>query len=507
MFQDAEQSTARHKRIRPIHRHAETMTRASSDPVNVHRRAFLSDAAAGIGITALATLWNPNILQADPVKPGMQGNRGVISPLHFPQRIKRVIFLYMSGGPSQLETFDEKPQLASMSGQAMPDSFTAGQPIAQLQDQKLFCLAPQFKFKSWGQSGQRMTELFPQIGAMADRICIIRSMHTDQINHDPAHTVMNTGTSISGRPSMGSWIQYGIGSESADLPGFIVLTSHQGGRSPQPISTRMWHSGFLEPKYQGVHFQSTGDAVHYLTRPPGVSDHQQRDVVSAVQEINRLQQLSSADPEIGARISQYELAFRMQMSVPQLMDFSDEPQHVLDLYGAKGADGTFATNCLLARRLAERGVRFIQLYHRDWDHHNGLVDFMKLCAGICDRPSAALIRDLQQRGMLDETLLIWGGEFGRTPMAQTNKGAAGRDHHIRAFSMWMAGGGVKGGVTYGSTDELGYHVATDPVHVHDLHATMLYLLGIDHKRLVVRAQGRDFRLTDVSGRVLHELLT
>ena len=499
-------SIGHHKPSNSADRYAGLVSRNGADRQLLHRRAFLSDAAAGIGVTALASLLNPTLLHGETVQPAATGSRGIISPLHFPQRIKRVIFLYMSGGPSQLETFDEKPKLTEMGGQAMPDSLTAGQPIAQLQEQKLICFAPQFKFKSWGQSGQRITELFPHIGALADRICIVRSMHTDQINHDPAHTVMNTGTSISGRPSMGSWIQYGIGSESSDLPGFIVLTSHQGGRSPQPISTRMWHSGFLEPKYQGIHFQSTGDAVHYLSHPRGVSDTQQHDVVAAVQSLNRLQQSAIDDPEIAARISQYELAFRMQSSVPQLMDFSDEPQHVLDLYGAKGADGTFATNCLLARRLAERGVRFIQLYHRDWDHHNGLVEFMKIGAGICDRPSAALITDLQQRGMLDETLIIWGGEFGRTPMAQTNKGAAGRDHHMRSFSMWLAGGGIKGGITHGSTDDLGYHVATDPVHVHDLHATMLYLLGVDHKRLVFRTQGRDFRLTDVAGRVLHELL-
>jgi hypothetical protein len=331
-------------------------------------------------------------------------------------------------------------------------------------------------------------------------------MHTDQINHDPAHTVMNTGTSISGRPSMGSWILYGLGSEAANLPGFVVLTSF-GGRNPQPISNRMWHNGFLEPKYQGIPFQSSGDPVQYLSRPPGVSSEQQRDVVNTVQALNTLQHQALADPEIATRISQYELAFQMQMSVPKLLDISDEPQHVLDLYGTTGIDGSFGANCLLARRMAERGVRFIQLYHRDWDHHNDLVSFMKVCTGHCDRASAALVRDLQQRGMLDETLIVWSGEFGRTPMAQTNKGKAGRDHHMRAFSLWMCGGGIRGGLTHGATDELGYNAVVDPVHVNDLHATMLYLLGIDHERLTYRTQGRDFRLTDVSGRVLHEILT
>jgi hypothetical protein len=269
----------------------------------------------------------------------------------------------------------------------------------------------------------------------------------------------------------------------------------------------MWHSGFLEPKYQGIPFQSSGDAVHYLSRPQGIGSSQQRDVVDAVQSLNGLHREAITDPEIATRVSQYELAFKMQMSVPKLLDISDEPQHVLDLYGAKGIDGSFAANCLLARRMAERGVRFIQLYHRDWDHHNDIVPFMKVCTGHCDQPSAALVRDLQQRGMLDETLIVWTGEFGRTPMAQSNKGGAGRDHHMRSFSLWLCGGGVRGGITYGETDELGYNAVVDPTHVNDLHATMLYLLGIDHERLTFRTQGRDFRLTDVSGRVVHEVLS
>ncbi len=300
---------------------------------------------------------------------------------------------------------------------------------------------------------------------------------------------------------MGSWVTYGLGSECDDLPGFVVLTSIGGGQS-QPIAARQWHSGFLPSSLQGVRFQSHGDPVLYIKSAAGVSTGLQRDVIDTVQAMNRIADETLDDPEIATRISQYELAFKMQASVPELMDISDEPQHVLDLYGAKGADGTFASNCLLARRLAERGVRFIQLYHRGWDHHGGIKKGIRHTAGLVDQATAALIKDLKHRGMLDETLVIWGGEFGRTPMAQGD----GRDHHIKAFSLWLAGGGIRGGITYGGTDELGYEVASDPVHVHDLHATMLYLLGIDHTRLTYRFQGRDFRLTDVHGRVVDEIL-
>ncbi|MEX0820106.1 MAG: DUF1501 domain-containing protein [Pirellulaceae bacterium] len=428
-----------------------------------------------------------------------------MNPLHLPPKVKRVIFLCMAGGPSHLESFDHKPKLAELDGQPMPASFTAGQPIAQLQGQRLVCLGPLAKFHRHGRSGQQMSEFFPHIGSIADDICILRSLHTDQINHDPAHTVMNTGTPISGRPSMGSWVQYGLGAETENLPGFVVLTS-VGGRNPQPIATRQWSAGFLPGRLQGIPFHSAGDVVYYLNSPRGVSRDRQADVVTAVGALNDLGNQTLQDPEIETRISQYELAFRMQMSVPELMNFDDEPQHVLDMYGTQGADGTFAANCLLARRLAERGVRFIHLYHRGWDHHNDLVRYMNVCSGLCDQASAALIKDLKQRNMLDDTLVIWGGEFGRTPMAQTNKGGAGRDHHMRAFSMWMAGGGIRGGHTHGTTDELGYNAIEDIVHINDLHATMLHLLGIDHKRLTYRHQGRDFRLTDVGGRVVQQVL-
>ncbi|GIW79836.1 MAG: sulfatase [Gemmatales bacterium] len=464
----------------------------------LNRRQFLG--RASLGSVALATLLNPSLLR------GENEPRGILKKLHFPQKAKRVIFLCQAGGPSHLESFDDKPKLAQMDGQPMPESFTKGQPIAQLQGQKLFCLAPQFRFRRFGKSGLPISEVFPHLGQVADELCIIKSMHTDQINHDPAHTVMNTGTSIVGRPSMGSWILYGIGSECDDLPGFVVLTS-KGGRNPQPIATRQWHSGFLPSRFQGVPFQSHGDPVLYLRHPAGVEKNRQRDVVDAVQKLNQLHKQIADDPEIDTRISQYEMAFKMQMSVPELMDLSNEPKRILEMYGTEGADGTYAANCLLARRLAERGVRFIQLYHRGWDHHNDIRKFMKMCAGFVDRATAALILDLKQRGMLDETLIIWGGEFGRTPMAQSGKGAhLGRDHHIRGFSMFLAGGGVKGGISFGQTDELGYFAVENPTHVHDLHATMLYLLGIDHEKLTYRFQGRDFRLTDVSGKVVEEIL-
>jgi uncharacterized protein (DUF1501 family) len=426
---------------------------------------------------------------------------------HFAPRAKRVIFLYMSGGPSHLETFDYKPKLAELDGTPMPESFTKGQPIAQLQGQELKCLAPQFRFRRFGRSGQEIAECLPRTAEIADEICIVRSMQTDQINHDPAHTVMNTGTSISGRASMGAWVTYGLGSESDELPGFIVMTS-VGGRDPQPIASRQWASGFLPGRYQGVEFASTGDPVHYLSNPPGVTRARQRELIDAVRALNTLRNQALANPEIETRIAQYELAFRMQASVPALMDIADEPQEVLDAYGVKAPDGSFAYNCLLARRLAERGVRFIQLYHRGWDHHGDLVSYMKTCCRLTDGPSAALVKDLKQRGMLDDTLVIWGGEFGRTPMFQGKGKEAGRDHHIRGFSIWLAGGGVRGGVTYGATDELGYYAVENPVHVRDLHATVLHVLGIDHRRFTVKHQGLDVKLTGVEGEahVVSEIL-
>ena len=465
------------------------------------RRTFLGRTVRGIGSLALASLLNPSSLTAK-VKLGQQEWKGILQPTHFAPRAKRVIHLCMAGGPSHLETLDYKPKLAEMDGKPMPESFTTGQPIAQLQgNSELKCLGPTHPFQKYGKSGQEISTAFPKIGQIADEICIIRSMQTEQINHDPAHTFMNTGTAISGRPSMGSWLLYGLGNESNNLPGYVVLTSSGGGQD-QPIAARQWHSGFLPGQFQGVQFHSSGDPIHYVGRPNGVNINQQQDVVNTVNNLNGILNETVDDPEISTRISQYEMAFRMQTSVPDLMDVSDEPQHIRDLYGAQPGDGSFASNCLLARRLAERGVRFIQLYHRGWDHHGGIKNAIGVTAGLVDQASAALVTDLKQRGMLDDTLIIWGGEFGRTPMAQ----GSGRDHHIRGFSLWMAGGGIKGGVSHGNTDELGYYAVEDIVHVHDFHATILHLLGIDHQKLTYRFQGRDFRLTDVHGHPVDNII-
>ncbi|MBD3674156.1 MAG: DUF1501 domain-containing protein [Planctomycetaceae bacterium] len=456
------------------------------------RRTFLSQAGVGLGATAAATMLDES-LWAGPDASALGGLPGLP---HFAPKAKRVIFLCMAGGPSHLETFDFKPKLQEMDGQPMPESFTKGQPIAQLQGKELKCLGPQYPFRQHGDSGQLIADILPHTAEIADDIAIIRSMHTDQINHDPAHTVMNTGTSISGRPSMGAWVTYGLGVESRDLPGFVVLTS-VGGRNPQPIASRQWGAGFLPSRFQGTEFYSKGDPVHYVRNPAGVSNEQQRKLVEAVAKLNDLRYQQVKNPEIESRIAQMELAFRMQQSIPELMDFSNEPQHVLESYGTEGSDGTFAANCLLARRLAERGTRFIHLYHRGWDHHGDLKRYMEICCGLCDGPAAALIRDLKERGMFDETLVIWGGEFGRTPMFQGKGKDPGRDHHIKGFSMWMAGGGIKGGTSHGNTDDLGYAAVENPVHIRDLHATMLHQLGIDHKRLSVKFQGLDARLTGV----------
>ncbi len=467
----------------------------------INRRTFLGG-AAGVGSLALASLLEPDLLRAADNSAKNERWKGVVDPLHFAPKAKRLIYLYMAGGPSHLETLDHKPKLAAMNGKPMPGSYTAGMPIAQLQGQKLNCFAPQHEFKTYGKSGQELCSIFPEIGSVADEICIIRSMVTEAINHDPAHTYMNTGTTISGRPAMGSWINYGLGSESQDLPGFVVLTSQGKYGQSQPIAARQWHSGFLPSKFQGVQFHSKGDPVLYVKEPKGVDRQRQRDVVEVVQKLNALEEGRSGDPEIATRISAYETAFRMQMSVPELMDVTGEPKHVLDLYGTKGGDGSFAANCLLARRLAERGVRFIQLYHKDWDHHGNLKTDVAGTAAEVDRGAAALLKDLKQRDMLKDTLVIWGGEFGRTPMAQGN----GRDHHIKGFSIWMAGGGIKPGISYGKTDELGYASVENVVHVNDLHATILRLFGIDHTRLTYRFQGRDFRLTDVAGKPVEAIL-
>jgi hypothetical protein len=426
-------------------------------------------------------------------------SRGIINPLPLPQKAKRVIWLTMAGGPSHLETFDYKPKLAEMDGNPMPDSMTKGQQLAQLQGQKLVCFGPQFKFQKYGKCGAQITEMFPHIGSVADDICIVRSMVSDAINHDPAHMFMNSGSQITGRPSMGAWVTYGLGSESQDLPGFVVLVSLGIGRSPQPIATRQWSSGFLPSRYQGVQLRGKGDPVLYLHNPPGVSRASQQSDVNAIDALNKQHDAIVNDPEIATRITQYEMAFQMQASVPDLMDTSKETRQTLDLYGCQPGDGSFASNCLLARRLAERGVRFIQLYHRDWDHHSGLKEGITQKAKETDQAVAALIRDLKDRGLLEDTLVVWTGEFGRTPMSQSNKGAVGRDHHNKGFSMFLAGAGIKPGYSHGATDELGYASVENIVTVHDLHATMLHQLGIEHTQFTYKFQGLDAKLTGVEG--------
>ena len=459
------------------------------------RRQMFGTSAKGLGAVALASLLKDVAPAAQP---------GVLGSGHFPARAKRVIWLFMAGAPSQLDTFDYKPQMREWFDKELPESIRKGQRLTTMTaSQARFPIAPsKFKFPQQGQSGKPVSELFPHVGSMADELAFVHTVWTEAINHDPAHTFMNTGTTISGRPSMGAWTLYGLGSETDNLPGFVVLSSVGRAGQAQPIAARQWHSGFLPSRFQGVEFRSAGDPVLYVGNPKGVTAGRQRDIVSAVQQLNKLHNNVVDDPEIKTRISQYEMAFRMQTSVPGLVDISDEKPETLELYGTKGADGSYAANCLLARRLAERGVRFIQVYHRAWDHHGGIKNNVKTTAGEVDKATAALIKDLKDRGLLDDTLVVFGGEFGRTPMAQGN----GRDHHIKGYSMFLAGGGIKGGTSYGNTDDLGYNAQDNIFEVHDFHATLLYLLGVDHKKLTVKFQGRDFRLTDVHGNVVKDLL-
>ncbi|MCE9554181.1 MAG: DUF1501 domain-containing protein [Planctomycetes bacterium] len=466
----------------------------------VTRRQFLGRTSLGLGMAALAS-GSLGLQSTSAAAASMPGNSLPPMP-HFAPQAKRVIFLCMAGGPSHLETFDSKPALQKLSGKPMPESFTKGQPIAQLQGKPLTCMGPQTRFHKYGQSGLEISDYLPHIASIADEITVIRSMVTEQINHDPAHTFLNCGSILPGMPSMGAWVTYGLGSVNENLPSFVVLTS-KSSQGVQPIANRQWNAGFLPGRCQGVEFQGKGAPIHYVSNPNGVSRVAQEHVLSAITEINRLREAKVHDPELETRIEQYELAFRMQMSVPELMDFSDETPNTLAEYGAKPGDGSFASNCLLARRLAERGVRFIHLYHRGWDFHGGLASGMKESSGKTDRPTAALILDLKRRGLLDDTLVIWGGEFGRTPMAQGN----GRDHHIKGYSMFLAGGGIKQGLVYGATDELGYNAVDNVVNVRDLHATMLHQLGIDHSRLSVRIRGLDMKLTGVKpSRVVKEIV-
>jgi hypothetical protein len=467
-----------------------------ADLTTIQRRTFLARAGLSLGGAALGGLLARDGLAATVATAAAGRHSGAVYPLHHPPKAKSVIFLCLAGGPSHLETFDPKPVLARLDGEQMPESVTAGQPIAQLQGHKLVCLGPRKGFTRRGECGTEVSDYLPLLGSLADRYAIVRSMVTEQINHDPAHTFMNCGTALSGRPSMGAWVTYGLGSEADDLPGFVVMTSKMG-RSPQPIAARQWHSGFLPGQFQGVEFATSGPPVHYVTNPPGVSPNHQRDLVDTVAALERHRLATLADPEIATRIQQYELAFRMQASVPSLADLSGETAETLALYGAQPGKATVGTNCLMARRLVERGVRFVHLYHSDWDHHGTIQSLMDEICPPTDRAAAGLLIDLERRGLLDETLVVIGGEFGRTPMGQGKKGDVGRDHHIKGFSMVLAGGGIRGGVVHGETDDFGYNAVKDVVHVRDLHATMLHLLGIDHMRFTFEYQGLDARLTGV----------
>ena len=457
--------------------------------MNLSRRSFLAQ-AAGAGLVACA----PGVF-------ARTGSDGILLSRHHTPRAKRIIWLYMAGGPSQLELFDHKPTLEKYDGEAMPESLTEGQQIAQLQNQELKVKAPVFRFRNYGESGIGLADLLPYIGAnVADRMTLIRTLRTEQINHDPAHAFMNTGARVAGRPSLGSWLHYGLGAQTEELPPYVVMVS--GSTEAQPISAGQWHSGFLPSRYQGVEFQSGPQPVYYLDSP-GVSATHQRMVVDKIRALNTAAEERLADPEIATRNTSYELARKMQMTLPGLADIDSEPDSIKKLYGIGHDADEFARNCLLARKLVEQGVSMVQLYHRGWDLHDGIKQYLpRLCYEV-DRATAALVLDLEQHGLLDDTLVVWGGEFGRTPMSQ---GRDGRDHHINNFSMFLVGGGVRGGHVHGVSDDFGYNAAEDPVHVHDLHATILHLLGIDHERLTYRFQGRDFRLTDVHGRVINDVV-
>jgi len=474
------------------------------------RRHFFGRASTGLGIAALSSLLDRQAA-AQPREPAT-ATAGLPGLPHFAPRAKRVIYLFQSGAPSQMDLFDYKPRLNEYRGAELPESVRKGQRLTGMTSrQQTFPVTPSlFRFAQHGQSGAWLSDLLPHTARIADRLTFIKSMHTEAINHDPAVTFFQTGAQIAGRPSIGSWLSYGLGSETDDLPAFVVMVSlGSGNPNDQPLYDRLWGSGFLPSQYQGVKFRSVGDPVLYLSNPPGLDSETRRRTLDNLGRLNQLNLEQFGDPEIATRIAQYELAYRMQTSVPELTDLSREPAHTFDLYGPDSRKpGTFAANCLLARRLAERGVRFIQLFHRGWDQHTSLP---KQIAGQCrdtDQPSAALILDLQERGLLDDTLVVWGGEFGRTVYCQGTLTPTdyGRDHHPRCFTIWIAGAGIKPGVTHGETDDYGYNVVADSVHVHDLHATMLHCLGIDHTRLTYQFQGRHHRLTDVHGNVVKAIL-
>ena len=475
----------------------------------ITRRHFFGRTATGVGTAALASLLGKDLSAAARGDSLERPFPGLPALPHFAPKAKRVIWLFQSGGPSQMDLFDYKPRLDRWRGEDLPDSIRKGQRLTGMTStQDSFPVVNSvFKFKRHGQSGAWISEILPETAKVIDDLCIIKSMHTEAINHDPAITFIQTGAQIAGRPSIGAWLAYGLGSESRDLPAFVVMVTQ--GSGGQPLYDRLWGSGFLPTQYQGVKFRSVGDPVLYLSNPKGFSAENRRAYLDALAELNRMKLEEFGDPEISTRIAQYEMAFRMQTSVPELTNLSDEPARIFKLYGEDARQpGTFAANCLLARRLAERGVRFIQLFHRGWDQHGKLPTALPKQCQETDQASAALIQDLKDRGMLNDTLVIWGGEFGRTVYCQgrLTDDDYGRDHHPRCFSMWMAGGGVKPGVVYGETDDYSYNIVHDPVHIHDLQATILHCLGIDHTKLTFKYQGRHFRLTDIHGEVLTKVL-
>jgi hypothetical protein len=478
------------------------------------RRQFFGRTRAGIGTAALASLLNPQLFGAAPAPASIHGILG--NALHFAPRAKRVIYLFMSGGPSHIDIFDYKPKLQALNNTELPGSVRMGQRITGMTSgQKSFpCAAPIFKFKQHGNCGTWVSELMPHVAGIVDDIAVIKSLNTEAINHDPATTYIQTGHQQPGRPSLGAWLSYGLGSENQNLPAFIVMISQgSGNKTDQPIFSRLWGSGFLPTQHQGVRFRAAADPVLYLSNPPGIDAATRRRMLDGVVELNRIAEKAFGDPEINTRIAQYEMAYRMQSSVPELTDLSGESKQTLASYGLDDTgnhptDGGYARNCLLARRMAERGVRFIQLMHRGWDQHGSLPQQIRGQCKDTDQPTAALIRDLKQRGLLDDTLVIWGGEFGRTVYSQgaLTKDNYGRDHHGRCFTMFAAGGGIKPGIVFGETDDYCYNVTENPVHIHDFNATILKLMGVDHERLTFRFQGRDFRLTDVHGHVVKGIL-
>lgn len=470
------------------------------------RRHFFRDCGVGLGKVALASLTAGSVAHSVKATAAETTNSFAPKPPHFPARAKRVIYLFMAGAPSQLDLFDYKPKLMELAGKPIPPSVIAGQRYAFIQPDAAV-LPPQFRFTKHGESGTELSEALPHLAKIVDRIAIIRSVHTDQFNHSPAQIFANTGSPIPGRPSMGSWLGYGLGNEADDLPAFVVLNS--GGNLSGGAA--MWSAGFLPSTHQGVPFRSQGDPILHVANPPGIDTQAQRDSIDLVNRLNRRQLDQTGDPEIATRINAYEMAYRMQARAPELMDFSQESEDTLAAYGAKPGDSgaSFANNCLLARRLAERGVRFIQLYHSGWDHHSNVKAGVRSQCARTDQATAALVSDLAQRGLLEDTLVVWGGEFGRTPMVESSNALGrsnGRDHHPQAFSMWMAGGGIRPGISHGQTDELGFRIDKDPVHMHDIQATILHQLGLNHERLTFTYRGRPFRLTDVHGNVIRELL-